>query len=77
MSALLRVVIVDDEAPARQRLRDLLADCAGEVPHTVAGEAADGRSALDVRRDKLLRRSRHSPRSAATGSVLVARRAGT
>ena len=25
----LRVVIVDDEAPARSRLRELLADCAG------------------------------------------------
>jgi len=41
-----RIVIVDDEAPARQRLRDLLADCAEEFPHTVVGEAADGRAAL-------------------------------
>ncbi len=44
----LRVVIVDDEAPARQRLRDLLSDCAGEIPHTIAGEAASGRAALEL-----------------------------
>ena len=44
----LKVVIVDDEPPARQRLRDLLSDCAGEVPHTIAGEAASGRAALDL-----------------------------
>jgi two-component system response regulator AlgR len=44
----LRVVIVDDEAPARQRLRDLLADCAAEIPLTIAGEAASGRAALEL-----------------------------
>ena len=44
----LRVVIVDDEAPARQRLRDLLSDCAAEIPITVAGEAASGRAALEL-----------------------------
>jgi len=43
----LRVMIVDDEAPARQRLRDLLSDCAAEIPLTVAGEAASGRAALE------------------------------
>ena len=46
--ALLRVLIVDDEAPARNRLRDLLADCALKLPLTVAGEAANGRQALDM-----------------------------
>lgn len=39
----LRVLIVDDEAPARQRLRDLLADIASA---RVVGEAADGREAI-------------------------------
>ena len=44
----LRVVIVDDEAPARSRMRDLLADCAAEFPITIAGEAASGRAALEL-----------------------------
>jgi len=42
----LSVVIVDDEAPARSRLRELLADCGMAL--TVAGEAASGRAALDL-----------------------------
>ena len=42
----LAVMIVDDEAPARMRLRDLLADIASEVPNTVVAEAADGLLAL-------------------------------
>ena len=42
----LALLIVDDEAPARARLRDLLADLASEVPHLLVGEAADGRAAL-------------------------------
>ena len=46
--ALLRVLIVDDEAPARRRLRDLLADCAGALPLTCVGEAANGREALEL-----------------------------
>ncbi|MBC7780560.1 MAG: response regulator transcription factor [Proteobacteria bacterium] len=45
---LLRVVIVDDEAPARNRLRDLLVDCAAKVPLEVVGEAATGREALEL-----------------------------
>ena len=44
----LRVVIVDDEAPARSRMRDLLADCAAEVPLKVVGEAASGTAALEL-----------------------------
>ena len=44
----LRIVIVDDEAPARARLRDLLADLAGELPCEVVAEAEDGVAALDV-----------------------------
>jgi len=43
----LRILIVDDEAPARNRLRELLADCAATLPLSVAGEAANGREALE------------------------------
>jgi two-component system response regulator AlgR len=42
-----RILIVDDEAPARARLIDLLSDIAADFPHTLIGEAANGRSALD------------------------------
>ena len=44
----LRVAIVDDEAPARSRIRDLLGECAGELALTVVGEAANGRAALEL-----------------------------
>jgi two-component system response regulator AlgR len=44
----LRVVIVDDEAPARSRLKELLADCAGELPLAVTGEAASGPAAIEL-----------------------------
>jgi len=44
----LRVLIVDDEAPARNRLRDLIADCALKLPLEIAGEAATGRQALEL-----------------------------
>ena len=44
----LRVMIVDDEAPAHRRLRELLDDCAGVLPLTLVGEAANGREALDM-----------------------------
>jgi len=48
----LRVLIVDDEAPARHRLRDVLADCAADLPVNVVGEADNGRDAIDrVQRD--------------------------
>ena len=52
ISAPLRVLVVDDEAPARQRLRALLDDLANGVegeplPNTVVGEVADGAAALD------------------------------
>jgi len=43
----LSVLIVDDEAPARSRMHDLLADCAADVPLVVMGEAANGRTALE------------------------------
>ncbi len=44
----LRVMIVDDEAPARSRLRDLLSDCALKMPIEIAGEAENGRRALEM-----------------------------
>ena len=47
----LRLLIVDDEAPARARLRNLLADIAAELPNFVAGEAADGVEALEFLTD--------------------------
>lgn len=42
----LRVLIVDDEAPARNRIRDLLSDCALKMPVELAGEAENGKRAL-------------------------------
>lgn len=47
MSEALRILLVDDEAPARQRLKDLLADIADDVPNRVVGEAVDGMAALE------------------------------
>lgn len=44
----LSVLIVDDEAPARTRLRDLLADIASEVPNALVAEAANGLLALQA-----------------------------
>jgi two-component system response regulator AlgR len=44
----LKILIVDDEAPARRRLRELLEDCASALPLVVMGEADSGRQALDL-----------------------------
>lgn len=44
----LRVLVVDDEAPARRRMRDLLDDCTAAMPLVVVGEAQHGREALDL-----------------------------
>ena len=46
MSAL-KVFIADDEAPARERLKELLGDIAGEVRTELAGEAPNGLEALE------------------------------
>jgi two-component system response regulator AlgR len=43
----LAVFIVDDEPPARNRLKDLLADCAEQLPLVLVGEAGNGVEALD------------------------------
>jgi two-component system, LytTR family, response regulator AlgR len=45
-STAVRIMIVDDEAPARRRMRDLLSDCAAAVPHVVVMEAANGHEAI-------------------------------
>ena len=44
----LRVLIVDDEAPARARLRELLNDVSSELPVEVVGEAEQGLAALEL-----------------------------
>jgi two-component system, LytTR family, response regulator AlgR len=43
----LKILIVDDEAPARKRLQSQLAECSALHPLEVVGEAAHGREALD------------------------------
>lgn len=47
MTEPLRILIVDDEAPARSRLKELLQDCAANQPLELAGEAANGNEALE------------------------------
>jgi len=44
---MIRVFIADDEGPARERLKELLQDIAGDVPTVLAGEAANGVEALE------------------------------
>lgn len=49
-----RILIADDEAPARSRLRDLLDDARSEFPLALVDEARNGREVLDVlNREKL------------------------
>jgi two-component system response regulator AlgR len=48
MSQPLRVVIVDDEPPARERMRELLDDIRSELPTEVVGEAASGPAGLEL-----------------------------
>ena len=43
----LAVFVVDDEPPARSRLKELLTDCAEQLPLEIVGEADNGREALD------------------------------
>lgn len=44
---MLKIFIVDDEAPARSRLTALLGDIAAECPHELVGEADNAQAALD------------------------------
>lgn len=45
MQQILKILIADDEAPARNRMRDLL----GDIEHvTVIGEAKNGKEAIDL-----------------------------
>ncbi len=41
-----KVLLVDDEAPARARLREVLADCAANLPLEILGESDNGMDAL-------------------------------
>ena len=43
----LKVFIVDDEEPARERLKELLGDIAAELPTSVVGEARNGVEAVE------------------------------
>ncbi|MET3120734.1 two-component system response regulator AlgR [Oxalobacteraceae bacterium GrIS 2.11] len=43
-----KIFILDDEAPARQRMRTLLSDIAGQCPTEVVGEAEHAQAALDA-----------------------------
>lgn len=43
-----RILIADDEAPARARLRDLLDECRESFPLAIVDEARNGREVLEV-----------------------------
>jgi two-component system, LytTR family, response regulator AlgR len=43
-----KILIVDDEAPARRRLRDLLDDCRESFALVIADEAANGVEAIEI-----------------------------
>ena len=45
---MMRIFIADDEAPARDRLRELLEDIAPDMPTRVVGEARHGLEALEA-----------------------------
>jgi two-component system response regulator AlgR len=47
-AAVPRILIADDEGPARARLRDLLDECRESFPLTIVDEARNGREALEV-----------------------------
>jgi two-component system response regulator AlgR len=49
-----RILVADDEAPARSRLRDLLDECREAFPLVIVDEARNGREALDaINREKV------------------------
>jgi two-component system, LytTR family, response regulator AlgR len=42
----LRIFLVDDEQPARERMKEVLGDLSDELPNVVVGEAANGEQGL-------------------------------
>ncbi|MBI3714721.1 MAG: response regulator transcription factor [Betaproteobacteria bacterium] len=48
MTSPARILIVDDETPARRRLSDLLDDCRDAFPLAIADEAANGLEAIEI-----------------------------
>ncbi len=44
---MISIFIADDEEPARERLKELLGDIAGEIPTEVVGEARNGLEAIE------------------------------
>lgn len=42
------ILIVDDEAPARERMTTLLSDIQAECPHLLVGEASNAKSGLEM-----------------------------
>ena len=48
MMSLPKILIVDDEAPARQRLQDVLSDIQAECPCHIVGMASNAQEALDL-----------------------------
>jgi two-component system response regulator AlgR len=44
----LRLLLVDDEAPARRRLAEVLSDCAATLPVQIVGETDNGLDALSL-----------------------------
>ena len=54
----LAVFVVDDEPPARNRIRELLGDCSEQLPLEIVGEAGNGHEALtklsEIRADVVL-----------------------
>lgn len=44
---MIKIFIVDDEAPARARLRVLLEEISAALPNEIVGEAENGRAALE------------------------------
>ncbi len=45
---MLKILLVDDEPPARARLRQLLEDCSQQVALQIVGEAAAGAAAIEL-----------------------------
>lgn len=45
---MLRLLVVDDEPPARARIRQVLADALTDAPHEIVGEAPNGVTALEL-----------------------------